>query len=146
MFVVEPANTVVGLTDAEPEPSALLFTVTVCVPVTVVSEPPEVDFSCTVNVPAPAFPADGAAAAPPAFPLVSPYTITTVCPELNAEGNVTVINCPATVTLLVEAPPPLMFAVVYPALLLLVFCGAVQFAGTDIVITAPEANPPVVAV
>ena len=58
----------------------------------------------------------------------------------------TVISCPATVTFVVEAPPALMFAVVYPAELFDVFCGAVQFAGTLIVITAPEARPPVVAV
>ena len=72
--------------------------------------------------------------------------ITTVWPELKADGSVTVISCPATVTLLVEAPPPLMFAVVYPALLELPVCGAVQFAGTALVITAPAARPPVVAV
>jgi len=48
--------------------------------------------------------------------------------------------------LVVEAPPPLMFAVVYPGEPDVVFCGAVQFAGTVISTTLLAARPPVVAV
>ena len=55
-----------------PEPSAALLTATVCVPETVVSVPPPVDFSWTVKVPFAALAADGAAAAPPALAEVSP--------------------------------------------------------------------------
>jgi hypothetical protein len=121
------------LTDGEP-------------PVRFVSVPPEVAFCCTVHVAEPAFAADGAAAAPEADTDVSPYRIRIVSPAFNADGVVTVITWPDVVTFVVAYPPPAMFACVNPAALLVVFCGAVQFAGTAIVTAEFAPIPPLATV
>ncbi len=81
VLLVVAASAAVGATVPVPEPSAELLTATVCVPPptpTVVSAPPFVDFALIVKMELPAFAAPGAAAAPPALTLVSPYVTTTV--------------------------------------------------------------------
>src|SRR5205085_11925695 len=64
-----------------------------------------------------------------------------VSPAPRAAGAVTVIVWPLVATCAVPYPPPAMFACTKPAALLVVFCGAVQFAGT-VSLIAPFAEMP----
>src|SRR5438034_6401314 len=65
-----------------------------------------------------------------------------VSPAPGAAGAVTVIVWPLVATCAVSFPPPAMFACTKPAALLVVFCGAVQFAGTVSLIAPLAERPP----
>jgi hypothetical protein len=72
VFAVDPATVVVGAIDAVPDPSVAFVTVTDGLDPSAVRVPVDVDFSVTAHDANPAFAADGATAAPPLEPIVSP--------------------------------------------------------------------------
>lgn len=133
-----PPVAVVGVTAQEPTPSDDVVVTCSGELEIAVSVPPDVDRCVTGKLFVPAVLED--VAAPAGFPVVLPYTTTTVWPEVPVTP-VTVMTWPDVET--VPGVPAVLVpeTSVYPAAAMEPVCGAVQPAGT-VTANAPLCMPP----